>query len=261
MKIRALMRLAVLTLGDSVLRFDSENKSSRHGKSTSILTGSELVTKIRSDIISGIYRPDDRLKFALLGKQYGCSYGSIREALTSLVLEGFVKSEANKGFSVASVSSVELREITGHYIDLEKRAIVSAIDHGDDVWESNIVASHHRLKSIENQKWEVRVERHSEWLLRHREFHWSLVCASQGAWLLRLRTMMFDQLDRYRFITKISSESIGEQKRSEHQRLMEATIDRDKQVVTSLVEEHIHDTAERAVAVMSASRIQESESS
>ncbi len=73
--------------------------------------------------------------------------------------------------------------------------------------------------------------------------------------------MMFDQLDRYRFITKISSESIGEQKRSEHQRLMEATIDRDKQVVTSLVEEHIHDTAERAVAVMSASRIQESESS
>lgn len=233
-----------------------KSEHARRATSTSALSGPALVAQLRSDIISGIYQPGERLKFALLAKRYDGSFGSLREALMSLVAEGFVVSEANKGFTVAPVSSAELLEVTGHYIDLERRAITSAIEIGDDVWEGEIVAAHHRLKSIEMQTWEVRVERHSEWLARHREFHWSLVSACEGVWLLRLRTMMFDQLDRYRFLTKMSSEGMGERKRIEHQQLMEATIDRDKEAVARLMEEHIRDTAERAIAVMSSAESQ-----
>ena len=233
-----------------MLQFEKKNRGVLQVETSGTPTAPALVAQIRSDIISGVYKPDERLKFAFLAKRYSCSFGSLRESLTSLVSEGFVTSQANKGFAVAPVSSAELLEVTEHYIDLEKRAIVSAIDNGDDVWESNIVASHHRLKFIENQTWKVRVELHDDWLKRHREFHWSLVSASEGIWLLRLRSMMFDQLDRYRFITKISSEGMGERKFLEHKQLMEATVNRNKEMVTKLIESHIRDTAERALALM-----------
>tara|TARA_R110000751_G_scaffold107645_10_gene204120 strand:+ start:8757 stop:9410 length:654 start_codon:yes stop_codon:yes gene_type:complete len=213
-------------------------------------TGQDLVARLRADIVSHIFMPEAKLKFADLTKRYDVGIGTLREALSQLVSEGFVTLEAGKGFKVARVSREELIEVTDHFVDLEKRAIADAIAHGDDDWESHIVAAHHRLSIIENLSWEQRMERHGEWVQRHREFHESLVAACQGRWLFRLRTMMFDQLDRYRFLSKMSLDGLGKKKFEEHRLIMQAVLDRDVAKATEMIEEHIRGTTEAGLKVL-----------
>ncbi len=202
------------------------------------------------DIVNGVSAPNTRLKFANLSERYDAGYGTLREALSQLVSEGFATVETNKGFAVAPVSREELLEITEHYIDLEKRALASSIAHGDDSWEGQVVLAHHRLHSIEKQSWEERVARHSEWVIRHREFHEALVAACQGPWLLRLRSLMFGQLDRYRFLTKMAPKRHGKGRSAEHRRIMEAVLERDVDHAAVLLDSHVRHTAERAVKLL-----------
>lgn len=208
--------------------------------------GQDILARLRSDIVSSVFAPGARLKFADLTRRYDVGIGTLREALSQLVSEGFVTLEAGKGFRVAPVSSEELVEITDHYIDFETRSLLDAIAKGDDEWESRIVASHHRLSIIESLPWEERMARHTDWVERHREFHGSLVAACSKLWLLRLRALMFDQLDRYRFLTKSTPQGLGGRKFQEHRMIMDATLKRDGALASRLIEDHIRDTAAEA---------------
>lgn len=210
----------------------------------------DVLTRLRTDIISSVFEPETRLKFAEMTKRYDVGIGTLREALSQLSSEGFVTVESGKGFKVSPVSAAELVEITDHFINFEKRAVREAIEHGGEDWETNIVAVHHRLALIETLPWERRMERHSEWVERHREFHEAIVAACQGKWLFRLRSIMFDQLDRYRFVTKRAPEGFGGNKFEEHREIMEATLARDADRAANLIERHIRDTSERAISLL-----------
>ncbi|MEP3047271.1 MAG: FCD domain-containing protein [Roseibium sp.] len=212
--------------------------------------GKDVVERLRSDIVSSVYEPESRLKFAELTKRYDVGIGTLREALSQLASDGFVTLEAGKGFTVAPVSREELIEITAHFIDLEKRALADAIIHGDDEWEIQIVSAHYRLSKIEKLPWEERMELHSAWVERHRDFHHSLIAACQGKWLLKLRSLMFDQLDRYRFLTKMTRDGLGNRKFEEHRLIMEATLARDTDRAVQLTEEHFRDTSERVAPLL-----------
>lgn len=225
----------------------------RAGAKSEASTGGHVLTLLRSDIVSSEFKPSARLKFAELTQRYDVGIGTLREALSQLASEGFVTVEAGKGFRVAPVSAEELVEITDLFIGFEQRAIREAIAHGDEDWEAHIVAVHHRLSLIEGLPWAERMERHTEWVQRHREFHEALVAACPGHWLLRLRTMMFDQLDRYRFVTKSASESQGRKKFDEHREIMQATVARDGDRAAALLEKHIRDTSDRAFKILARS--------
>jgi len=212
--------------------------------------GRDITAQLRTAIVDGEFEPGARLKFAALAERYGSSYGTLREALSLLVSEGFVTQELNKGFAVAPVSLEELIEITEHYIELEKRALTKSIEDGDDLWESEIVAANYRLNAIEKLPWEQRVAAHSDWVVRHRQFHQSLVAPCEGKWLFRLRTLMFDQLDRYRFVTKMSIKSGGKSRGAEHRQLMEAVIGRDVDAACEILERHVRKTTERAIELL-----------
>lgn len=210
----------------------------------------DVLTRLRTDIVSSVFEPETRLKFADMTKRYDVGIGTLREALSQLSSEGFVTVEAGKGFKVSPVSAEELIEITDHFITFEKRAVREAIAHGDEDWETNIVAVHHRLSLIEGLPWARRMERHSEWVERHREFHEAIVAACPGRWLFRLRSIMFDQLDRYRFVTKRAPEGLGGRKFEEHREIMNATLARDADLACDLIEQHIRDTSERAIKLL-----------
>lgn len=209
-----------------------------------------MVDRLRSDITSSIFFPTEKLKFADLTKRYDVGIGTLREALTQLSSEGFVTLEAGKGFRVAPVSREELLEITSHFIDLERRALAGSIQHGDENWESNLVAAHHRLTLVERLPWAERMERHSEWVQRHREFHRALVAACPDRWLVRLRSLMFDQLDRYRFLTKRAPEGLGKRKFDEHSQIKDAALSREVDKAVELIGNHIRDTSERVVSLL-----------
>jgi GntR family carbon starvation induced transcriptional regulator len=212
--------------------------------------GQDIVARLRGDIVRNVFAPNARLKFADLTSRYDVGVGTLREALSQLVTEGFVALEAGKGFNVGPASRAELVEITEHYVDFEKRALAEAIEQGDDEWESRIVVSHHRLSIIESRPWSERMERHSEWVERHREFHGALVAACDKVWLIRLRSLMFDQLDRYRFLSKMTPEGLGKMKFNEHKSIMQASLDRDVKEAKRLIEKHIRGTSDEALKAL-----------
>lgn len=210
----------------------------------------DVLTRLRTDIVSSVFEPETRLKFANMTKRYDVGIGTLREALSQLASEGFVTVEAGKGFKVSPVSSEELIEITDHFITFEKRAVREAIEHGGEDWETNIVSAFHRLSLIEGLPWERRMERHSEWVERHREFHEAIVAACPGRWLFRLRSIMFDQLDRYRFVTKRAPEGLGGKKFEEHREIMTATLARNADLASDLIEQHFRDTSNQAIKLL-----------
>ncbi|WP_299938447.1 FCD domain-containing protein [uncultured Pelagimonas sp.] len=232
------------------MTLESSNPTSSRSPKMDANGERDVLTRLRTDIISSVFEPETRLKFADMKTRYNVGIGTLREALSQLSSEGFVTVEVGKGFRVAPVSAEELIEITDHFITLEKRALREAIEHGGEDWETNIVAVHHRLSLIEGLPWERRMERHSEWVERHREFHESLVAACKGKWLFRLRSLMFDQLDRYRFVTKRAPDGLGGKKSEEHCEIMNATVARDADLACELIEKHIRDTSDRAIRLL-----------
>lgn len=207
----------------------------------------DLLARLRTDIVKNTFEPHAKLKFADLTCRYELGIGTLREALSQLVSEGLVILEAGKGFRVAPVSRGDLEEITEHYLDFEKRALAASITCGDDDWETQIVASFHRLSLIEDLAWKERMRRHGDWVERHREFHDALVAACGGPWLLRLRSLMFNQLERYRFLSKLSREKSHQSKGVQHRAIVEATLTRDARKATQLLEQHIRETSEAAL--------------
>ena len=77
-----------------------------------------------------------------------------------------------------------------------------------------------------------------------------LVSACSDRWLLRLRSLMFYQLERYRFLSKMNREKSPAQKRAEHRAIMNATLARDAKA-TALLEQHIRDTSESIYGTLS----------
>jgi GntR family carbon starvation induced transcriptional regulator len=206
-----------------------------------------LLARLRADIVKNTLEPHAKLKFAELTRRYGLGIGTLREALSQLVSEGLVTLEAGKGFRVAPVSRADLLEVTEHYLDFEKRALAASIERGDDDWEARIVASFHRLGLLEDLTWQERMRRHGDWVERHRQFHEALVAACGGPWLLRLRSLMFNQLERYRFLSKLSREKSRRSKSVQHRAIMEATLMRDVKKAAHVLEQHIRETSEAAL--------------
>lgn len=93
---------------------------------------SELVSRIRDDILDATFPPGDRLIEVQLAERYGVGRAAIRAALVELDAEGLVRREANRGATVRRISLVEAIEITEARAALEglvaRRAAARATD-------------------------------------------------------------------------------------------------------------------------------------
>jgi len=89
---------------------------------TEIVTTTDSLTDgIRSDILSGIYSPGERLVELHLSERYDSGRGPVREALLQLESEGLVERQANRGAVVRRISTAEAIEIT------EARAVLESL--------------------------------------------------------------------------------------------------------------------------------------
>lgn len=204
----------------------------------------DVLRRIREDILAGVFKPNQRLKFEDLRDRYSASVGSLRESLLHLLSEGFVRSEMNRGFTVAPVSVADLMDITQLRVHFELQALKDAIRHGDDHWEAEIVTATHLLQKVilENAV----PARAPEWPARHRRFHYALVSACRSPWLLHFRATLFDQAERYRSLGRIyrkSPRDVG----AEHQAIADAVLSRNVARACELSEKHIRSTFENIV--------------
>jgi GntR family transcriptional regulator, carbon starvation induced regulator len=210
----------------------------------------EIVDRLRGDIVSGRLKPNERLRFEALTASYGVSVSPLREALSRLSAEELVQPDAQRGYRVAQVSISELMDILETQKTLEILALRLAITHGDDAWEAQIVAAHHRLARVESRRALDDSEGWAQdWELRHREYHQSLIAACHLRWLKRFCSQLREHLDRYRNIADVAPSrfpAIAIQ----HGAIVEATISRDAARASMLLQQHYDAAAKVILAAM-----------
>ena len=101
--------------------------------------------KLRGEILSGTFGPDMPLRLEFLRERYGISFSPLREALNQLQVERLVSATSKRGFRVAPVSLEEMWDAINTRILIETEALRLSVEHGDDLWEGNIVSSFHAL--------------------------------------------------------------------------------------------------------------------
>lgn len=206
---------------------------------------------LRADIVACRFAPGQRLKIGDLCTRFDVSLGAIREALSRLAAEGLVISEAQKGFRVAPVSRSDLADLTTARVDIESLALRRSILHGDVAWEAGIQTAFDRLARMPERSESDAARLNDYWAEAHQAFHGALVAGCNSRWLLRMRSILFEQSERYRRL----SVTTGRKDRDvlgEHRRIMDATLARDADRAVALLSEHILMTTRLLIALASA---------
>ena len=198
---------------------------------------------LRADIVNCRLEPGERLRFGVLRKQYSAGVGTLREALSHLVSEGLVRTEAGRGFYVAPVSISDMLDIAEWRVEFEIRAVTQSIQNGDEAWEAEIVTAHHLLSKTEVPSVDANAEVRDLWKARHRRFHESMGAACGSPWLLHFRSILFEQALRYQRLVALHGPKMLH-KKDDHRELMEAVLARDVKLASQEVEQHIRHTVD-----------------
>ncbi|MGB0747535.1 MAG: GntR family transcriptional regulator [Magnetospiraceae bacterium] len=205
-----------------------------------------VLNSLRERILENDFKPGSRLRVEKLRQEFGVSASTIREALSRLMAESLVTAEGQRGFRVADVSFEDFRDIADMRKTLEIIAVRQSIELGDDEWEGNVVAAFHRLSKVEERLDEEDLAIVEEWTLRNQAFHDALIGGCGNRWLWRFRSILHGQSNRYIRIA-LAGKSIPRDVHAEHEAIFEATIARDADQVSSLLDKHIERTV-KAVA-------------
>ena len=204
-------------------------------------------SRVREDLLAGYLAPGVRLKLSELQKRYDLGLSPLREALMRLAAEDLVVAEGQRGFTVASMSLDELRDLTRTRERIEALALADAMEKGDADWEAEILASYHRLvRAPLPQQGDGDPVAMVQWEAKHRAFHRSLVAACGSPWLLRFLQQLAEHSERYRRVRMLHSppsEPLAYNVEKEHEDIMQAVLARDLGRASSLMSAHLRRTA------------------
>jgi GntR family carbon starvation induced transcriptional regulator len=202
----------------------------------------DIADVLREAIVSGSLRPEQRLHFEDMKEKYGVGVGTLREALLVLSGDSLVQSFKQRGFRVAPASVPDLIDIFENLKLIEVDALRRAILAGDDDWEAQLLASHHRMTRVERRQAANSNESlDREWEQRHLNFHESLISACGSPRLLRSCIQLREQALRYRHLAKVPRAQ-HPSLTSDHLPLMEAALDRDVNQACSILVRHFEFT-------------------
>jgi DNA-binding GntR family transcriptional regulator len=206
-----------------------------------------ICTRVRSEILSGIRRPEMRIRLEDLKAEFNVSWSPLREALSRLVSEGLIQNEEGRGYRVAAVSRAQMSDIIRMRKAMESMALRMAIASGDDIWEAEVLAAHHRLTKVEGGRdWSTRVE---QWEVRHRAYHDALNRGCGSPILLDFCAQLHDQFARYRKLF-LASNLPDKLVPVEHKKLTDAALARDADKACSIIETHIERNGRNILAAI-----------
>jgi DNA-binding GntR family transcriptional regulator len=220
---------------------DNADRTVDSRPSTATTLTSAVYERLRRDVLVGRLRPGEKLRIEALRATYEVGASPLREALNRLSAEGLVVQEDQRGFRVSPVSLDDLKELTRTRCWLNEIALRESIARGDTAWEERVVLTHHRLARTPVYS-DASSKLDSEWERRHREFHAALISACGSRWLTAFCESLFDQADRYRYLSVYAHEHrdfVGE-----HRAIMEAALAHNAESAVRLLIEHISKTAE-----------------
>jgi len=129
--------------------------------------------------------------------------------------------------------------------EIERLCLTKAIALGDANWEAEIVRSFHVMSRTPFPDPSDSREATANWERCHRQFHYALVAACGSAWLLQFWNTLADQSERYRKLRLFRTGTDKTRQRDaqrDHEKIMEAVIDRDVAGSTDLMDKHLIQT-------------------
>ncbi|SEA61735.1 GntR family transcriptional regulator [Rubrimonas cliftonensis] len=197
---------------------------------------------LRRDIIGGVLAPGSRLRIEHLSRSYGVGATPLREALQRLSSEGLVLASDNRGFAVTPLRLDEFADLTIARIAIEREALRLSIRNGDGEWEAGLVAAAWRLARQDEALREDADAAMDAWERANVAFHQATVSACGSSWLLRVRSQLSVQAERYRRAS-VYLRRVSRNLAAEHAAIAEAALDRDIDRACDLVERHFEATA------------------
>lgn len=199
---------------------------------------SAVYGRIRSDILSAVLSPGQKLHISGLAKQFSVSLAAVREALSRLVADGLVQASDQRGFRVSPVSAADLEDVTRTRIDIESLALRRSIERGDKTWLSLVEAAFADLSSVPYRHPENPTHHYEPWILRHHVFHRALVNACGSQWLLGFRDVLHEQSERYRRLSIRREVGKLRDVEAEHAAIVEAVLRRDTDAAVAALSDH-----------------------
>jgi DNA-binding GntR family transcriptional regulator len=241
-------RPATLTLSDCKELIVSGNKQKVLGRAESgrATRATQLYHTLKDDIIRGDLPPRAWLRIDRLRKLYGAGASPLREALNRLSAEGFVVQNDQRGFTVADAAEADLDELVFTRCKLNEIMLPAALERGNKAWEERVVLAHYHLSRTPPFTSDGQVN--DEYLVRHREFHMSILAPCGSRWLLEMSKKMFDWALRYRN-RAMRGDVVGSRDvAAEHNELVKAVLARDAARAIALFNEHVQVTRRYARA-------------
>ncbi|SNY99041.1 GntR family transcriptional regulator [Halomonas sp. hl-4] len=195
---------------------------------------SRIYETLRRDLVGGRFTAGEKLAINTLKEHYNVGLSPLREALNKLAAYGLLIQENQRGFRVPTLSRNELDDIANMRLELEGMAFERAIQHGDAVWEAELLAAAHRLKRAD-----LSLDKGEEWEVLHSQFHRTLVAPCGSVWLLRFIEQLHDQFDRYRRLGP-KMPTVRQTLDDQHHELVELALQRDSKAARALMDDHIH---------------------
>lgn len=200
----------------------------------------EVKERLLHDILSGTFRPGQRLKFPDLATQYGASVGVLREALAKLMDHGLVRSEPHLGFRVTPVTQAGFEELTETRTEIEIFVLRRAIADGDLDWESRVIAAHHRFERTPRRADGGDGPADEAWVAAHVTFHNTILDGCGNRRLLRIAASLRDETEFYRlWATPRGDVPTDGLAQAEHRALLEAVVARDADTAERITRELI----------------------
>jgi DNA-binding GntR family transcriptional regulator len=198
---------------------------------------------IRSDILWGHLSPGVPLRFDELRNRYDVGISPLREALTKLCGERLVVSVGQKGFTVAALTSDDVRDTAATRLVIESEALAKSIELGDVHWEMAIVSAFHGLTRHPSPL--SAGERTDGWEIFHRQFHMALISACGSRWLIEFASLLFDQAERHRILRArlTPNDRLIRDVQAEHQAIFDAVMARDVARAIEALTRHYQATA------------------
>jgi DNA-binding GntR family transcriptional regulator len=206
-----------------------------------------VYAQLRRDVLRGVFRPGERLRFDALCERYEIGATPLREALNRLSAEELVHREEQRGFRVAPVSLSDLAELTKTLCWITELALREAIKNGDTAWEESVVLAAHRLSRVPREGEEGYASFNPEWEERHRDFHLALIAACGSRWLIDFYAMLMDRNTRYRYLA-FADGSEPRDIEAEHQAIYDAVLARDADRAVLAANMHLRKTTDSVVA-------------
>lgn len=220
------------------------NTVSPHLEALNIVNLREHIKRQVCDaILTGMFKPGERLIEATIADQLGVSRAPVREALVSLEREGIVASQPRRGYFVINFTDKDIEEIYSLRLLLEMEALRRAIGHFSpaDITEmqrlvDEIGEEAHRGPSADRM------------IQLDLNFH-EMICRVAGhsrlysTWdSMRLQTWLLIGL------TCRTHYSEPDQPRDRHQRILDAIVAQDLPLAEENLHQHILDAEQRARA-------------